>query len=282
MKIIANVYDYNITQEDFNYAKVLFNECNCGEIENEKKAVDYLIERYLLLYEANKFGVQVSDDEWNDKLFDTCQRFDSEDDYSEYLDKHNLSRVKYEEFLKESLQIIKFLDKFSNFIKERVSQDLSIFADKHNHLFSCCPQAHVFNILLQEVCDENFKKLMSIRKEIETLDDFKAMAEKYSECPAGVKCGDMGFVSADTFIKELDDVIFSLPLNEVSLPIKSKFGYHLILVTERIEPNHLSADEKKDFMLNCLIDNKSELYLHSYVDELRLEAEKKGKIQLNN
>jgi hypothetical protein len=280
MDIIANVYDFNITQEDFECAKVHLIDCQCPDNASDKKTIDYLIDRYLLLNQAQKFGVEVTDDEWNDKLFDTAQGFDSREHYLEFLENHKLTRVRYEDFLKETIQITKFLDKFNGFIKERVAKDISSFANSNSDLFSCCPQAHVYNILLQGVTDENFKKLMKIRKDIETLEDFEKMADTYSECPAGVKCGDMGFVSADTFIEELDDVIFSLPLNEVSLPVKSKFGYHLILVTERSESNKLSNDEKKDMMLNCLIENKSELYLHSYVEELRKEAEEKGKLNI--
>lgn len=280
MKIIANVYDYNITQEEIDYARVLFSECSCGEKDNKKKALDYLIDRYLLLAEAKKFGVEVTDDEWNDKIFETCQRFESQEQYFDYLAQHKLSRSRYEDFLKETLVITKFLDKFSAFIKNRVTKDVSNFAETHSDLFSCCTQAHVYNILLQGVSDDNFKKLMGFRKQINTLEDFKDFADQYSECPAGVKCGDMGFVSAGSFISELDDVIFSLPLNEVSLPVKSKFGYHLLLITEKRDEQFLSDEEQKDFMLNCLIDNKAELYLHSYVDELRKDADKANKIKM--
>ncbi|MBI9032161.1 peptidylprolyl isomerase [bacterium] len=281
MKIIANVYDYQINQEEFDYAQVLFSDCSCGEKENNKKAIDYLIDRYLLLFEADKFGVEVTDEEWNERIFEASQKFESQDQYFDYLKEHKLNRIRYEEFLKESLIINKFLDKFASFIKDRVTKDVSNFAETNSELFSCCPQAHVYNILLLGATEENFKKLMHYRKEINTLEDFKRIADLYSECPAGIKCGDMGFVTADTFIEELDSVIFTLPLNEVSLPVKSKLGYHLILVTERNDNPHFSDDEKKDFMLNCLIDNKSELYLHCYVDELRKEASEKNKIIVN-
>ncbi len=281
MKIIASVYDYKITQEEYDYAQVLFAECNCEEKDTNKKSIDYLIDRYLLLKEADKFGITVTDDEWNDKIFEASQSFETREQYLEYLENHKLSRTRYEDFLKESLLINKFLDKFSSFIKERVTDDVSDFAKSHSELFSCCPQAHVYNILLMGATDDNFKKLMNFRKQINTLEDFKRIANEYSECPAGVQCGDMGFVTADSFIEELDSVIFKLPIDEVSLPVKSKFGYHLILVTERKYEQHLKDHEQKDFMLNCLIDNKSELYLHSYIDELRKEANKKDSIILN-
>ncbi len=281
MKIIANVYDYNITQEEYDYAQVLFSGCNCEEKENNKKAIDYLVDRYLLLHEANKFGVKVTDDEWNDRIFEVSQAFETEEQYDNYLEKHKLSRSRYEDYLKESLFITKFLDKFSSFIKQRVTQDVSQLAKTNSELFSCCPQAHVYNILLLGATEENYKKLMAFRKKINTLEDFKRFANDFSECPAGVQCGDMGFVSADSFIEELDSVIFKLPIDEVSLPVKSKFGYHLILVTERRNYQPNSDEDHKDLMLNCFIDNKSELYLHSYVDELRKDATLNNKIIIN-
>lgn len=281
MKIIADVYDFKITEEDYQYAQVLFTDCSCEDNENYKKAIDYLVDRYLLLHEADKFGIEVTDDEWNDKLFDDSQKFENREEYFEYLKSNKLSRTRYEDFLKETLLINKFLDKFSSFIKERVTDDVSTFAKSHSELFSCCPQAHVYNILLQGATDDNFKKLMNFRKQINTLEDFKKIAKEHSECPVGIECGDMGFVATDSLIEELDNVIFKLPINEVSLPVKSKFGYHLVLVTERKDFQNITSDDKKDFMLNCFIDNKSELYLHSYVDELKKEANEKNKIVMH-
>lgn len=280
MKTIASVYDFEITQEEYDYAKTLFTDCHCGEKDKEKKAIDYLIDRSLLLHEAEKFGIKVSDEEWNEKLFEVSQRFETQEEYFEFLENNKVSRIRYEDFLKESLMINKFLDKFSSFIKEKVTQDVSALEKTNSELFTCCPRAHVYNILLLGATDENYKKLMNFRKQINTLEDFKQIASQYSECPAGVKCGDMGFVSSHAFIEELDSVIFKIPINEVSLPIKSKFGYHLILVTERNGYSKLTDKEQKDLMLNCFIDRKSELYLHSYIDELRKEADTQGKINV--
>lgn len=282
MNIIANVYDYKIAQEEYEYAQALFSGCSCEKKDNDTKAIDYLIDRYLLINEANKYGIEVTDEEWNDKIFEASQRYESEEEYYDFLDKYKLSSTRYEDFLKESILINKFLDKFSDYIKENVTEDVSNLAKNHSELFSCCPQSHVYNILLTGSTEESFKRLMNFREQINTLEDFKQIAKEHSECPAGIECGDMGFVAAGEFIEELDSVIFSLPLDEVSLPIKSKFGYHLILVTERKSYQHLSDEEKKDFVLSSFIDNKSELYLHSYINELRKDAKKANRIVVHS
>ena len=68
MDIIANVYDFKITKEDFEYAQVLLSECSSEKKDKDKKAIDYLIDRYLLLHEAKKFNIEITDEEWNDKI----------------------------------------------------------------------------------------------------------------------------------------------------------------------------------------------------------------------
>ena len=94
MKIIADVYEFNIMEDEFEYAKVLFSNRNYDPKENEKRAIDYLIDRYLLLHEATKFGTEVTDDEWNDKLFEVSQQFETKEEYFDYLEEHKLSRTK--------------------------------------------------------------------------------------------------------------------------------------------------------------------------------------------
>lgn len=60
---------------------------------------------------------------------------------------------------------------------------------------------------------------------------FAEAAEKYSSCPSGAKGGDLGFFSRGMMVPEFDEASFTLPVGEVSEPIKTQFGYHLIVVT---------------------------------------------------
>ncbi len=282
MSVIARVYDFEITDKELDYAKTLVSSfnCNCNDVEH--KALEYLIDRCLLLHEAKKFNLTVSDDEWNDKIFDISTRFDTVEEYEDYIGSHKLTRVRYEIALKENILISKFLDKFNTFIKEQVSQDIGDFVDKHSDIFACCHQARVYNILIADKSIDGYKKAINIRDSINTLEDFENMADKYSECPSNVKCGDMGYVIPNVLIKELDDIIFDINLNEVSLPIKSEFGHHLILVTERCQGTNLNQHERKDFMFDCLIDGKSQMYVHSYVAELSKTAKENNKLQIMN
>ena len=57
---------------------------------------------------------------------------------------------------------------------------------------------------------------------------FEELAKKFSKCPSGQSGGDLGSFTRGRMVKEFEDVSFELEVDEVSSPVKTQFGYHLI------------------------------------------------------
>lgn len=77
------------------------------------------------------------------------------------------------------------------------------------------------------------KKIKDIAAQTKTK-DFGDLAQKHSDDPGSkAKKGDLGFFGRGRMVPEFDQAAFSLPVNQISEPIKTDYGYHLIQVMEK-------------------------------------------------
>ena len=80
-------------------------------------------------------------------------------------------------------------------------------------------------------------KIKSLKAELDKATDvpakFAELAKAKSDCPSAQKGGDLGEFTHGQMVKEFDEAAFSLPIGKVSDPVKTQFGYHLILVTKK-------------------------------------------------
>lgn len=72
-----------------------------------------------------------------------------------------------------------------------------------------------------------------LRQEIQGGAQFSDVASRVSKCPSARNGGDLGFFSPGQMVPEFDQAAFSLPVGELSEPIKTQFGWHLLVVTEQ-------------------------------------------------
>lgn len=81
---------------------------------------------------------------------------------------------------------------------------------------------------------------IEIRQEIvdgadqrEVFQNFMNAAKKYSKCPSGKSGGILGWFGRGDMVRPFEDAAFNLPNGEVSQPVKTQFGYHLIYVISK-------------------------------------------------
>jgi len=72
-----------------------------------------------------------------------------------------------------------------------------------------------------------------VREEILAGKSFEEAAKEYSLCPSGKQGGDLGYFGRGAMVPEFEKAAFELPVNQVSEPVKTQFGWHLIVVTDK-------------------------------------------------
>ena len=74
---------------------------------------------------------------------------------------------------------------------------------------------------------------LNLLSQMETEREFSDLARAYSECPSGKKGGDLGFFSRGQMVREFEEAAFSSEPGQITGPVKTQFGYHLIRVTDK-------------------------------------------------
>jgi parvulin-like peptidyl-prolyl isomerase len=75
---------------------------------------------------------------------------------------------------------------------------------------------------------EKQSQALKVLEELKAGGDFRELARKYSTCPSGKRGGDLGQFGRGQMVRELEQAAFALKQGEVSEPVKSQFGYHVI------------------------------------------------------
>lgn len=80
---------------------------------------------------------------------------------------------------------------------------------------------------------ETEEEAIALKEEILSGKPFEDVAAEYSLCPSGANGGDLGFFGHGQMVGEFEKAAFDLKVGELSDPVRTNFGWHLIIVTDK-------------------------------------------------
>ncbi|HFU7087389.1 TPA: peptidylprolyl isomerase PrsA [Bacillus cereus] len=119
-----------------------------------------------------------------------------------------------------------------------------------------------------------------VKEELGQGKSFEELAKQYSEDTGSKeKGGDLGFFGPGKMVKEFEDAAYKLKKDEVSEPVKSQFGYHIIKVTDIKEPEksfeQSKADIKKEIVQKKAQDGE-------FMNDLMMKEIKKADVKVDD
>ncbi|WP_198290668.1 peptidylprolyl isomerase [Methylophilus sp. 5] len=136
-------------------------------------------------------------------------------------------------------------------------------------------QTHVRHILLKPnevLSDKEAKqKIEGIKERIDHGTPFQDMARQYSDDGSASNGGDLGWISPGDTVPVFEKTMAELAVNEVSAPIRSQFGWHVIQVLERRKQD-MSKESKRLKARQEIRARKAEESYNDWIHELRDKA----------
>ena len=100
---------------------------------------------------------------------------------------------------------------------------------------TCTFAAEYTSVKAKHILVDSQKQAIQIKKDIEDGGSFDYYARRYSKCPSGRNGGDLGYFRRGQMVKPFEDAAFNGEVGKVSDPVKTHFGWHLIMVTDKVE-----------------------------------------------
>ncbi|MBI5843453.1 MAG: SurA N-terminal domain-containing protein [Deltaproteobacteria bacterium] len=130
------------------------------------------------------------------------------------------------------------------------ADDIAAYYEEKASEFDAPKQVSARHILIKtdpnaakEVDEAARLKALELEKRVRSGEDFAELAKANSDCPSKERGGDLGFFDQKTMTKAFADKAFSMKPGEISGPVKTEFGWHIIKLEQVKEGHKMSLEE---------------------------------------
>jgi peptidyl-prolyl cis-trans isomerase C len=243
------------------------------------QVLENLIARELLYQESQKKGIKISEEEVNEQLVSLKGQFPNEEEFNKALKRMNLTEASIKEKLARDLSLKKLIDHEVAPKVKLSDMDIRAFYENNPETFKQPERVKASHILVKvdpkadaSQKAEAQKKIDLVQAKLQKGEDFGALAKEYSEGPSGPKGGELGYFTRGQMVKPFEDAAFAMKPGEVSGKVETRFGYHLIKVTDKTPETTMSYDEVKDRLGEFLKQKKMQEEINVYVKRLEEQA----------
>lgn len=206
----------------------------------QEEVIEQLIVQELLWQEAQRHRIVVSDAEVDEELSKLKNGFETEREFKFSIEAGGFTEETFRENIRQQRSVQSMIA--NEITKASVADDAEVEAFYNDNLdkMSVPEQIRARHILIKMDGDDDaakaaaMVKINAIEKRLEAGESFPLVAIDTSEGPSGAKGGDLGLFGRGQMVGAFEEAAFALEPGEVSGPVETQFGFHLIKLEERV------------------------------------------------
>ena len=236
-------------------------------------AKERMIDQSLMAQESNRRKYQIDPEEVNKGM----KRWMRENGGKKAIEKAKHPAIKDRDDLRR--EILAQL-RYNRLLEDESSCDIPTedeareYYDNRPDLFTSEEMVSASHILKKASSDDEFenaeKEIFSIRDRLLGGEDFVKCVQEESD--DGGNDGNLGTFGKGRMVPEFEEAAFSLEPDQLSEPVKTQFGWHVIKLHEKHEPKLTPFDELKEKIIEYLHERKKDKVFDSFLDELKAKA----------
>jgi parvulin-like peptidyl-prolyl isomerase len=254
-----------------------FPKPGTSEYESLKgQAVDFLVQRAELEDEANDMGIDVSDGEIDARIRKLVKQFygDSEKKYEQAIKAQGLTKETARDEVKAQLISEELYKKVTGDVKIS-DKEIKDYYDSNKSIYVQKESRDVRHILVtkKSLADQLYGQLKAGA-------NFATLAKKYSKDPGSAQNGGRLTITRGQTVKEFDKTAFALKKGQLSPPIHTQYGYHIIQALSDIRPAKTTPlDKVKGSIRQQLEQQKKQDEMSKWVDDVKKKFCKDDRIK---
>jgi peptidyl-prolyl cis-trans isomerase C len=249
----------------------------------EQNILKRLVEKELVRQAVEKAGIKVEDIEIAAAYEEYKKRFQTDEQFQNYLKHGRVTEVSIRERITDKRSLEKLIESRGNLAiddkqgKEFYAKNERFYIDKAGVRAS-----HILIKLNEKATPEQTKaamaKVKKVQADLAAKKEFAEVAKKYSEGPSAPKGGDLGFFGPGQMVKPFEETAFKMKVGDLSAPVKTRFGLHIIKVIEKREERKKPYDEVKEQIVQTLKNKRFFQERRKLLEDLRKTAKIDSKL----
>ena len=234
--------------------------------ELKKQLLDQLIQRKILLQEARRLKIELTEREVQQK-FEEIREGKEEGAFLEFLAERKLTKEVWEKSTRENLLIERLLNQLAGDQISISEKEMAEYYESHHEDWQVDEQ-----IKLRQIVVKTESEAETLLKTISEGADFAETARVHSQFPQLGDGGDLGYLSPSELPVEFDPLLHA-EIGTVSSVIKTPYGYHLIKIEDRLPARDLPFDEVREKIHQTLLEEKRETLFAHWMEKIRRTTE---------